>query len=82
MKIYERNSIDCNSLMFWRLSDMRCKTVFCFTEVYEWYHEVNKEKKQYLSKELEEVLIPRYLRDFEEIVQNKGSYFGGQVSTI
>lgn len=53
-----------------------------FTEVHEWYHEVNKERKEFLWKELEEQWLPRYLRDFEEIVQKRGSYFGGQVGTI
>ncbi|KAJ8724314.1 hypothetical protein PYW08_015788 [Mythimna loreyi] len=54
-------------------------SVFDFgSRVYEWYHEVNQERKAYLWKELEELWFPRYLRDFEEIVQKKGSYFGGQ----
>ncbi|XP_021186208.3 glutathione S-transferase [Helicoverpa armigera] len=54
-------------------------TVFDFgTKVHEWYHEQQKEKKLYLQKELEERWCPRYLGDLEEIVKQKGTYFGGQ----
>ncbi|KAF9791767.1 hypothetical protein SFRURICE_020166 [Spodoptera frugiperda] len=47
-------------------------------KVHEWYHESQKERKEFLQTELEDIWLQKYLREFEDIVQKKGSYFGGQ----
>ncbi|XP_026732232.1 glutathione S-transferase-like [Trichoplusia ni] len=45
-------------------------------KVYQWYNETN-EMKSVLEKELVEKICPKYLGEFQQIVQKKGSYFGG-----
>lgn len=38
--------------------------------------------KSILEKELVEKVCPKYLGEFQQIIQKKGSYFGGTVSIL
>ncbi|XP_053605227.1 glutathione S-transferase-like [Plodia interpunctella] len=49
--------------------------------VHQWYHEEDVSCKHQDEKELETVVFPRYLNEFEDIIHQKGGYLGGKQLT-
>lgn len=61
--------------MCWIMSLNHC----LFPEVWNWQQQVNPELKNVVGKELLEVVIPKWLADFEDMLKKKGTFFGGKV---